>query len=188
MNLESIGLANAKAVKNGALLTDLKRLYSDIDSQELSEISKLKALLSNLEIQEIRRLEYQKGVLNDELIYVVRWLSAIKKSLSHRHYLLGRYDSACKKTSLKLAKLERLKEKSSIGSTVVDSVLEEFTLIKQEEGIARSEFRNISESLKPAVVYHMNEIELELIGIWGRWANFHRDLSSFKSPVRFSLF
>ena len=185
--LESIGLCLSKTVKNGNMLSDLKTFCTDINPVfELLEISKLKSVFTALQLEEIKRLDYQGGVLNDELIYIVRWLNGVKvriilnllkKSLSYRHYLLEKYEAACLKTSKKLTKLEKLKASTSIGSSSVDNVLEEFTVIKQEEGIARSEFRNISEDLKPLVVHHMNEIELELIGIWGRWSNFQRENS-----------
>ena len=141
-----------------------------------SEFSRILTFLKILSRKEFQRIGYLKDNLNDELIHVKRWLNSLNLALKERKKILVKYSTSCKNTSMNLSKLEKIKNSSNLSSEKVGQALEEFEKIKTEEASARQEFRKVNDELKPSLVYHMNEIEMELIGIWGRYANFQREL------------
>jgi hypothetical protein len=149
--------------------------------QELENSTEFFRILTFLKIlsrKEVKILQYLKENLNDELIYIKRWLNSIHLSLKEREKILQKYSTSCKNTQKNLKKLEKMQSLQNLSSDKVSKKLQEFEKIKTEEQSCRIEFRKVNEELKPSLVYHMNEIEMELIGTWGRYAYFQREIET----------
>jgi hypothetical protein len=188
-NVEEIDLFYTEiSVKIINFLDKIQEIGSNISTRDISlvdtvqelensaEFLKILTFLKILSRKEGKILQYLKENLNDELIYIKRWLNSIHLALKEREKILQKYSTSCKNTQKHLKKLEKMQSLQNLSSDKVSKTLEEFEKIKTEEQSCRLEFRKVNEELKPSLVYHMNEIEMELIGIWGRYAYFQREL------------